>query len=173
MGKYHFGYGSNMWFKQMKKRCPDSKKIGIGELKDFKWIISDSASYANIVKSEGDYVRGFVFWISKKDEEGSYERRGLDSYEGYPNSYKKKCVKIELLSGKEKTCMIYIDEEYHDPATVNMDDGACSVGCPCTYSDRINNGIKDGLNFRVREAGKKRTKAYVRKYIRKFIPKPS
>ena len=165
MGKLHFGYGSNMWFEQMKKRCPDSKKIGIGELKDFKWIIS-KRGYANIVESEGDYVRGFVFWISKKDEEGDYERRGFDSYEGYYgegqyNAYTKETHKIKL-NGKLQKCMLYIDRERINEGNPEEE-----------YIDRINKGVKDGLNFRVQKAGKKRTKDYVKKYIRKFIPKPS
>ena len=153
MGKLHFGYGSNMWFEQMKKRCPDRKKIGIGELKDFKWIIS-SRGYANIIESEGDYVRGFVFWISKKDE------TRLDSYEGYPNSYTKETHKIKL-NGKLQKCMLYIDRERINEGNPEEE-----------YIDRINKGVKDGLNFKPQHP-QKRTKAYVRKYIRKFIAKSS
>jgi hypothetical protein len=31
----YFGYGSNFWLDQMKRRCPDSKFIGIGKLDDW------------------------------------------------------------------------------------------------------------------------------------------
>ena len=47
----YFGYGSNLWLKQMHQRCPNSTYLGIARLKDFKWIINERG-YANVVEVE-------------------------------------------------------------------------------------------------------------------------
>ena len=86
----HFAYGSNLWFEQMQARCSEHKKIGKGILKDYRWIIAvrkNRKPAANIVISKGDFVEGYVFELSKKDEEN------LDRYEG--KSYKKINLEIE------------------------------------------------------------------------------
>ena len=31
----YFGYGSNLWLDQMRRRCPDSKYIGVASLSDW------------------------------------------------------------------------------------------------------------------------------------------
>jgi hypothetical protein len=31
----YFGYGSNLWIDQMNRRCPESKLVGVGLLKDW------------------------------------------------------------------------------------------------------------------------------------------
>lgn len=73
--KKYFAYGSNLSFKQMGERCPKHKKVGKGVLEGYKWFIS-SRGYANVIKSPGDIVHGFVYEISKDDE------RTLDRCEG-------------------------------------------------------------------------------------------
>ena len=66
----HFGYGSNLWFEQMNARCPDNKRKGRGILKNYKWIIAErpGSGAANIIKSQGDYVEGYVFELNENDE---------------------------------------------------------------------------------------------------------
>ena len=137
----HFAYGSNLWFEQMDRRCPDNEPIDKGKLKDYRWIIS-SRRYANIVESKGDYVIGYVYELNPKDE------KKLDDKEGAGDAYTKEYLKIEV-DGEEYECLVYIDRK------------RTTEGKPWDeYVTRINNGVKDSLSD---EDG------YVEKYIRKFI----
>jgi hypothetical protein len=36
----YFAYGSNLWRKQMRDRCPACEEIGYGVLRGYRWIIS-------------------------------------------------------------------------------------------------------------------------------------
>ena len=155
----HFGYGSNLWFEQMNARCPDNIRRGRGVLRNYKWIIAErpGRGAANIIKSQGDYVEGYVFDLSEEDEEK------LDIREG--TKYKKKHEEIEIDGRIEKDVMIYVDDENTNDSSdeikfkVNNNPFVCSVGCTCTYASRINKGIKDsGLS-----------NEYIQRYIRKFI----
>ena len=139
----HFGYGSNLWKKQMRKRCPKNKRIGKGKLKDYRWIITEERGYANIVEAKDDYVLGFVYEISATDE------KELDSKEGVSiGAYTKEYLKIEV-DGEEYECLVYIDRK------------RITEGKPWDeYVTRINNGVKDSLSDE---------DSYVEKYIRKFI----
>jgi len=155
----HFAYGSNLWFEQMQARCSEHKKIGKGILKDYRWIIAvrkNRKPAANIVISKGDFVEGYIFELSKKDEEN------LDRYEG--KSYKK--INLQIGIGLVyKTCMVYVDKNNVEAARglekVNTNKYECSVGCMCTYASRINKGIRDS----------KLSEEYIGRYIRKFIEK--
>jgi gamma-glutamylcyclotransferase (GGCT)/AIG2-like uncharacterized protein YtfP len=143
----------------MEARCPEHKKIGKGVLKDSRWIIAvrkNMKPAANIVISKGGFVEGYVFELSKKDEEN------LDRYEG--KSYKK--INLEIEMGLEyKTCMVYVDKKNVSQAgdiqkeSVNTNQYKCTVGCLCTYGSRINKGIKDC----------QLSEKYVERDIRKFI----
>ena len=155
----HFAYGSNLWFEQMQARCSEHKKIGKGILKDYRWIIAvrkNRKPAANIIISKGDFVEGYVFELSKKDEEN------LDRYEG--KSYKKINLEIEI-GLVYKTCMVYVDKKNISQAediekeSVNTNQYKCTVGCLCTYGSRINKGIRES----------QLSKKYVEKFIREFI----
>ena len=167
----HFAYGSNLWFKQMKKRCKCIERIDKGKLNDYRWIITEERGYANIVESKGDYVLGYVYELdagnctySAPDPKtgGETDEQCLDVWEGVNSgAYTKEYLTIEV-SGEKYDCLVYIDRN-------NVDGGVgvlqtipkpCSVGCECTYTDRINNGVKDSLSDE---------DSYVEKYIRKFI----
>jgi gamma-glutamylcyclotransferase len=74
--KNYFAYGSNLMLDQMKERCTDNVKIGIGTLSGYRWIIN-TRGYANIVKSEGDYVLGMIYEISSNDEKTLDRKEGL------------------------------------------------------------------------------------------------
>ena len=148
----HFAYGSNLWFEQMDRRCPDNEPIDKGKLKDYRWIIS-SRGYANIVESKGDYVIGYVYELNPKDE------KKLDEKEGAGDAYTKEKLEIEV-GGEKYECLVYIDRDNEKDDDVNPIKKACSVGCECTYTDRINNGVKNSMSDE---------DIYVEKYIRKFI----
>jgi len=139
--KLHFAYGSNMWAAQIKKRCPQSKKVGIARLRGYRWIIS-ARGYANVVESNDDQVEGVIFRISQSDEDS------LDQYEGVSSgSYRK--ADLGVLHGeKEKIALVYLD-----PVTAE--------GTPTSeYIQRINSGLADA----------KLSEGYVTRYVRKFIP---
>jgi len=159
----HFGYGSNLWFEQMNARCPDNKRKGRGILKNYKWIIAErpGRGAANIIKSQGDYVEGYVFELNENDE------ATLDEYEGIgnPDRYIKNYLEIDMDGITESNVMTYVDTNNVRDATedtrlkINKEPYLCKVGCRCTYASRINKGIKDsGLSDE-----------YVQKHIRKFI----
>ena len=122
----YFAYGSNLNHNQMKNiRCFGSKYLKSFFLKDYKLIFShpnksNKFGYGNIIKKEGSKVAGAIWDISKKHE------KILDTYEQFPNIYKKKYFYLS-----EKKIMFYIMKEYFikDP--------------PKSYIDVINQGYKD------------------------------
>ncbi len=122
----YFAYGSNLNHNQMKSiRCFGSKYLKSFFLKDYKLIFchpikSNKFGYGNIMKKKGSKVAGAIWDISKEHE------KILDTYEQFPNIYKKKYF---YLNGKK--IMFYIMKEYFikDP--------------PKSYIDVINQGYKD------------------------------
>jgi gamma-glutamylcyclotransferase len=138
---YYFAYGSNLWFEQMKKRCPNSEYIKQGSLKNYCWVIS-SRGYANIKKLEDSSVIGTIFKITRPDE---YR---LDEYEGVnKKKYYKKYLNVRS-NGILRRCLTYIDYDETE-------------GIPKTeYIERINKGIIDA-NL---------PKNYIKSVIRKYIP---
>ncbi|MGZ3606205.1 MAG: gamma-glutamylcyclotransferase family protein [Thermodesulfobacteriota bacterium] len=139
--KLYFAYGSNLWRKQMKDRCPEHRLVGNAILKGYRWIIT-TRGYANIVKSVSDEVHGVVYEISESDE------KSLDRYEGFQSgSYRKEMLKIEM-GNESKECLVYVDpvEEEGKPKE--------------EYIERINKGISDS----------RLPPEYIDRYIRKFIP---
>ena len=123
---FYFAYGSNLNHHQMKNiRCIGSKYLKSFYLKDYKMIFShphklNKFGYANIIKRKGSKVAGAIWDNSKKHE------KILDTYEQFPNIYKKKYFYLS-----EKKIMFYIMKEYFikDP--------------PKSYIDVINQGYKD------------------------------
>jgi gamma-glutamylcyclotransferase len=139
--KLHFTYGSNLWRKQMKDRCPDHRVIGNGVLRGYRWIIS-TRGYANVVKSKTDEVHGVIYEISESDE------RSLDCWEGVQSgAYRKEMMPVEF-EGQSRECLVYVDpvEEEGKPKQ--------------EYIERINKGIFDS----------KLPQEYIDRYVRKFIP---
>ena len=122
----YFAYGSNLNHHQMKNiRCFGSKYLKDFILKDYKLIFChpnklNQFGYGNIIKKKGSKVSGAIWEITKEHEEI------LDSYEQFPNIYKKAYF---YLAGKK--IMYYIIYKYFikDP--------------PKNYIDTINEGYKD------------------------------
>lgn len=139
--KLYFGYGSNMWETQMRKRCPQSKKVGVARLRGYRWIIS-ARGYANVVESQSDEVEGVLFELSPSDEDS------LDRYEGVASgSYRKADLPV-LHECREVVALVYLD-----PVTAE--------GTPKKeYIQRINSGLADA----------KLSEGYVTHHVRKFIP---
>lgn len=113
--KYYLAYGSNLNLDQMKRRCPHAKVVGKAKIEGyrlaFKGFFEDFA-YLTIEEAEGKSVDVGVYEITYTDE------KYLDYYEGYPNNYFKKMMKVNL-DGKSVDAMIYImspDFEYFMPS---------------------------------------------------------
>ena len=141
--RLHFAYGSNLSFAQMDSRCPDNTQMGIGTLHGYRWIIS-SRGYANVVKSDSDYVMGRIYKINKRDEDR------LDKKEGYnsiPSCYDKETLSI-IADGVSCDCFVYVDPVIQEGPPKNE------------YIDKINAGLVDS----------KFPDEYVEKYIRNKIP---
>lgn len=134
----------------MKRRCPESKFIGIGVLKDWHWIITASG-YANIIPSPGDIVYAIVYELSESDEES------LDRYEGVPQSYVKEHFSIlftptDGVGDEVKEVLVYVDYKRITEGEPKEE-----------YIHRMNMGIGDALGVGI-------PNDYILKYLRPFIP---
>ena len=174
----YFGYGSNLWLRQMALRCPTSTFIGIGRLPKWRWIINDRG-YANVVQSrnvaqpdEHDWtgeVWGMVYTLTFEDE------RRLDRNEGVPYSYTKEIHSIDFwptknssspndvlregfqplnttLKPEQKHMLVYVDRKRIIPDQPKTE-----------YIHRMNMGIKDALTVGV-------PAEYIDAVLRKDIP---
>ena len=106
MKKYYLAYGSNLNKAQMNYRCSDAKAIGTAYLNDYELLFkgSKTGSYLTVEKKKGSKVPLGVWEVSNEDE------MNLDIYEGYPNFYYKKNIKIEVTKfngDKEKLNKVY------------------------------------------------------------------
>tara|TARA_B100000945_G_scaffold258345_1_gene216042 strand:+ start:324 stop:752 length:429 start_codon:yes stop_codon:yes gene_type:complete len=107
----YFAYGSNLFHKQMKKRCKDSIYIKCFILKNYKLYFRNNylgGGVADIQKRKKHKVLGALYKISKKDE------KKLDVYENFPKTYVKKYFRI---SGK-KVMFYYMPKKtkYNPPS---------------------------------------------------------
>ena len=87
----YFAFGSNLYQKQMKKRCKDSKYISCHKLKGYKLVFRHmyyGGGVADVEKKKNNTVLGAIYKISKKDE------KKLDAYEDFPHVYIKKYFKF-------------------------------------------------------------------------------
>ena len=141
--RLHFAYGSNLSFAQMDSRCPENIKFGIGILHGYRWIIS-SRGYANVVKSDSDYVMGRIYKINKRDEDRLDKKEGFNSI---PSCYDKETLSI-IADGVSCACFVYVDPVIQEGLPKNE------------YIDRINVGLVDS----------RFPDEYVEKYIRNKIP---
>lgn len=160
---YYFGYGSNLWLKQMTLRCPSATYAGIARLARYRWIIN-GRGYANIVQTSNptDVVYGLVYALTEEDE------KRLDVNEGVPWAYTKEYMavgfwplkrgeKVDIASGSSeggegKVLLVYIDRKRVEDDVPNAE-----------YVHRINMGLRDAVKIGL-------PLAYVDDVIRKFIP---
>ncbi len=83
----YFAYGSNLYHKQMKKRCKDSVYIRCYILKNYRLFFRNNflgGGVADIQRKNKSKVLGALYKISKRDE------KKLDVYEDFPNTYVKR-----------------------------------------------------------------------------------
>jgi gamma-glutamylcyclotransferase (GGCT)/AIG2-like uncharacterized protein YtfP len=90
----------------MKKRCPKSKSVGKGELKDYKLAFTAysqgwNGGVADVVKEDGKEVWGLLYEITKSDLDS------LDYYEGYPDKYTRSEKSIYFEDGKKYKAIVY------------------------------------------------------------------
>lgn len=108
MKRYYLAYGSNLNVRQMKYRCPTAKIAGTAVIRDYELLYKGSKtdSYLTIEKKKGGAVPVAVWEVTAADE------HSLDIYEGYPNFYYKKNMKIRLSeTGKMIDAFVYIMHE--------------------------------------------------------------
>ena len=88
--KYYLAYGSNLNVPQMRRRCPHATILGTATLKGWELLFkgSKTGSYLTIEESEGGKVPVVIWEVPPSDEES------LDRYEGFPNFYYKKEIKV-------------------------------------------------------------------------------
>lgn len=103
MAKLYVAYGSNLNLEQMSYRCPTAKLITTGEIKNYELQFKGrpNSSFATIAPKENSSVPVALWEINPLDE------LMLDRYEGYPNSYFKEDVNVNV-GGKEVPAMVYI-----------------------------------------------------------------
>ena len=105
--RYYIAYGSNLNVRQMRMRCPSARIIGTSTLRDYELIFkgSKTGSYLTIEKCEGGMVPVVVWEVTESDE------KALDRYEGYPNFYYKRELKVRykgIRTGKRRTAAAFV-----------------------------------------------------------------
>ena len=88
--QFYFAYGSNLSLTQMRKRCPNSRRVESVRvvLPDYRWLIYNRG-HANIAKQPGNHVEGALYELTQSDEER------LDRFEGVKKSiYQKKLLDV-------------------------------------------------------------------------------
>ncbi|MEZ4180119.1 MAG: gamma-glutamylcyclotransferase family protein [Candidatus Doudnabacteria bacterium] len=103
---YYFAYGSNMNQSQMKARCPESKLIDKGYLKDYKLdFLGYSPRWkggcADIARQYNSKVWGLVYEVSKADI------NLLDKIEGNPDFYKRMNKAVFLSDNRSVKAEMY------------------------------------------------------------------
>jgi len=140
--RYYIAYGSNLNIRQMRYRCPGAKPIGISAIPDYELLYkgSKTGAYLTIEPKDGGLVPIAVWEVTADDE------KLLDIYEGYPNFYYKKEVRlpVRMASGKIRkvTAFIYIMHEERSIAIPSMtyirtcEEGYRNFGFDVKYLDR-------------------------------------
>ncbi|MEJ5173377.1 MAG: gamma-glutamylcyclotransferase family protein [Hydrogenothermaceae bacterium] len=134
---YYFAYGSNMNLKQMERRCPSAKFSKRAYLQGYRFVYDGYSAVrngpvANIVEDKDSIVWGVLFEI---DEDC---RNRLDSYEGYPDCYDRKVIKVKDDEGMEYEALVYLRKPRPEgePSKVYRNivlEGARECGLPEDY----------------------------------------
>ena len=94
----YFAYGSNLHLGQMRHRCRQSQLIGWAVLPDYRLV---ERGFADIEPKKGVKVYGAVFEITTDD------LKALDIYEGFPNGYVRRWVKVTFENGNTLYALVY------------------------------------------------------------------
>lgn len=182
----YFGYGSNLWLKQMHNRCPNSTYLGIARLDGYKWIINERG-YANVVEIERptrprrnavaepnapletrlyeSEVWGLVYSLQPGDE------ARLDKNEGVPVAYTKEMLRCDFWPASDdqdgnpsKPAKKKRAKKEGKDLLVYINRDAVTPSKPKEeYIYRMNMGIRDAIEKGVPEG-------YVEEVMRKYIP---
>ena len=104
----YFAYGSNMNSKRMEDREINFSKRELAILKDHELCFNKQAfhntneGYANLSPEKDKVTEGILYEIDDKNIVK------LDKFEGYPNHYIKKAIKVELENGNEVDALVYL-----------------------------------------------------------------
>ena len=112
MKKYYLAYGSNLNIAQMQFRCPDATIVETAVIPDYELLFKGSltGAYLTIEPRQGAQVPVGVWEVSAADE------LRLDRYEGFPNFYYKKEMRIPVVDirtgkTKQRDAFVYIMHE--------------------------------------------------------------
>ncbi len=88
----------------MREWCPDNVEIGLGKLRDHRWMVT-TRGYSNLIDALGEVVYGWVYQISPADEQSLDEKEGP--------FYRPRMFAVEV---NEKTvqALVYIDAAVKD-----------------------------------------------------------
>lgn len=110
--KYYIAYGSNLYARQMKLRCPTATIAGLTKIRDYELLYkgSKTGAYLTIEPKAGGIVPAVVWNVEEEDE------NSLDRYEGFPVFYYKKQMEVQvklLRNGRTVTvpAFVYIMHE--------------------------------------------------------------
>ena len=100
--RYYIAYGSNLNVRQMMRRCPGARVLGTAVLTGWELLFrgSRTGSYLTIEECEGGMVPVVIWEVTATDE------AALDRYEGFPNFYYKRDIKLQykgIRTGKRRT----------------------------------------------------------------------
>lgn len=108
----YFAYASNMYWQQMRERCPSARFICVAELKDHRLAFTRESTHrgcgvGDVVSEPGKNVWGVVYEV----DEGDIVR--LDQAEGFvPGSLDNAYTREE--------CQVYIDGNEKKPVNVSI-----------------------------------------------------
>ena len=114
--RYYIAYGSNLNVLQMRMRCPHATILGTANLKGWELLFkgSKTGSYLTIEECTGGTVPVVIWEVTAADEAAldviwevtAADEAALDRYEGFPNFYYKKDIKLQykgIRTGKRRT----------------------------------------------------------------------
>ena len=112
MKRYYLAYGSNLNIAQMQFRCPDATVAGTAVIPDYELLFKGSltGAYLTIEPKQGAQVPVGVWEVSLADEQK------LDRYEGFPNFYYKKNIRLPVADNRtgktrQRDAFVYVMHE--------------------------------------------------------------
>lgn len=110
----YFAYGSNMDEKQMLRRCPDAKLVGVARLNGWRLKFAGysrtwGGGVADLTPARGKHVDGVLYRVSDEDIER------LDGYEGA--AYFRREVDVTGLDCSPVTAQVYLRIAKNEPHT--------------------------------------------------------
>ncbi|GAO15455.1 uncharacterized protein UV8b_02214 [Ustilaginoidea virens] len=178
--------------KQMQRRCPNSKYVGFGRLRNFRWQINERG-FANVVSCHGRWVDGLVYEIDGSDEgkldisegvsKGAYEKRHMPVVvrlascslyrrsvswvvaRGGPGGVRKLAKHNVSHRGGGGGGKALVEREAHNVLVYASLVHVTDSGPREEYIDRINRGLRDAASLGMQDD-------YIRNCIRPFIPEP-